>query len=274
MSKRIKRRLRLQQQNQEKRREAPLVYGVVDERLRSGGEWDKEDWKVMCFLNDVRDVRDGELEKLPRLECLCFERESMVKRLAVCFGAGAGLMSVCVPASVECICKSCFLNCRSLCNLVFERGSNLKVIETHAFTGTNLVSVRIPASVEVLGCGCFSECANLQCVLFEEQSRLTRIDPEVLLLSSVGDITIPSGCTFIGRSCFWGCASLFRVSFEENCQLAVIETFAFARTNMFYFAMPKTVGQIGICVFPYGCVVSLPEESKFDAISREWFHKA
>ena len=270
MSKRVRRRLLQQKQEKERRG----ICGVVDDRLRSRLEWDKEDWRVMCFLNDVRDVRDGELERLPGLECLCFERDSTVKRLPVCFGAGAGLRSVCVPASVECIGKSCFLNCRSLCNLVFERGSNLKRIETHAFTGTNLVCVRVPASVEVLGCGCFSECPNLRCVLFESPSRLTRIDPEAFVISGVENITIPAGCTFIGRSCFWGCESLFQVNFEENCRLAVIETFAFARTNMFYFAVPKTVAQIGNYVFPFGCVISLPEESKFEAISSEWLHKA
>jgi hypothetical protein len=45
------------------------------------------------------------------------------------------LKFICIPASVQVICKSCFSDCQSLINVSFESGSRLCSIEEHVFSG-------------------------------------------------------------------------------------------------------------------------------------------
>jgi hypothetical protein len=106
---------------------------------------------------------------------LIFEPCSRLARIdeyafAKCFS----LKAICIPASVEILCKYCLSSSRSLAVVTFESGSKLFQIDEFAFSScSSLQSICIPSSVEVLDRDCFRECSSISSLIFESDSKLT-----------------------------------------------------------------------------------------------------
>jgi hypothetical protein len=74
---------------------------------------------------------------------------------------------VCIPSSVEHLCRECFARYAHHLVVTFESGSKLSWIEDYAFSNPSLrPSICIPSSVEKLGKHCFNQCC-LSSVTFE-----------------------------------------------------------------------------------------------------------
>jgi hypothetical protein len=67
------------------------------------------------------------------------------------FASRNNLMSICIPSSVETLCKSCFYEWNSLLTLTFESNSKLSYIQRYAFYGcSSLSSICIPSSLRTV----------------------------------------------------------------------------------------------------------------------------
>jgi hypothetical protein len=109
-----------------------------------------------------------------------FEADSKL----LCLGAEAflrceALTSICIPASVDTISKSCFESCTALSTLTFEAGSQVSVFETAAFYAVAIESICIPASVTSVAEYCFGYCWDLTDVTFEPGSRHLELGEDV-----------------------------------------------------------------------------------------------
>ena len=134
-----------------------------------------------------------------------------------------------------------------------------------------LTGVYIPSSVEQLGYYAFNRCTSLKTVYFEDGavpstnkvsdsvfwglSNLETINipttwtniPESFLerCSSIKEITIPASVESIDSRAFQDCTSLATINIPENTRLHTIDEFAFLRTAIATFEVPKTVNFIG-----------------------------
>ena len=185
------------------------------------------------------------------LTTVTFEKRSQLKTINGNFEAGAfqnciSLTSIEIPASVETIEESVFMNCTALTSATFEKGSQLKTIGGWydddtcigfgAFTNcTSLTSIEIPASVETIEWAAFKGCTALTTVTFEKGSQLKAIRGAVNYLSyyysyygafsdctSLTSIEIPANVEMIECSVFQGCTALTTVTFEKGSQLKTI----------------------------------------------------
>jgi hypothetical protein len=95
-------------------------------------------------------ICDGCFENCGKLGVVTFETGSKVLRLGNNAFSGSGLISVCIPASVEIICAGCFGKCGKLGVVTFEAESQLRVIGFGGFAFCSMQSIRIPAGVEVV----------------------------------------------------------------------------------------------------------------------------
>ena len=185
------------------------------------------------------------------LATVTFEKGSQLKTINGNFEAGAfqnciSLTSIEIPASVETIERSVFMNCTALTSATFEKGSQLKTIGGWydddacigfgAFTNcTSLTSIEIPASVEEIEWAAFQGCTALTTVTFEKGSQLKTIRGAVNSFSysysyygafsdctSLTSIEIPASVETIECSVFQGCTALTTVTFEKGSQLKTI----------------------------------------------------
>ena len=142
--------------------------------------------------------------------------------------AESGLQFIEIPASVETIGRSVFMNCKALTTATFEKGSKLKTIGEW-FIGTfmnctSLTSIEIPASVEIIKNETFSGCTALTTVTFEKGSQLKTIASSMFEdCTSLTSIEIPASVETIGNTAFEGCETLTTVTFEKGSQLKTIE---------------------------------------------------
>jgi hypothetical protein len=84
------------------------------------------------------------------IRAITFELPSKLKQFEKeCF-LGFALESICIPCSIEILCKYCFGGCESLTMLIFEENSQLKRIEKGAFGFSRLRSIHIPENVEFI----------------------------------------------------------------------------------------------------------------------------
>jgi hypothetical protein len=91
------------------------------------------------------------------LENVIFESDSKVHELQKsAFLCCSSLKSICIPASVEIICKCCFRLCTSLDRVSFEPNSKLLEIEKDAFSSCPLLNyISIPGFIEITRESCF-----------------------------------------------------------------------------------------------------------------------
>jgi hypothetical protein len=109
------------------------------------------------------------------------------KKLIRYFGCSSRIV---VPKSIEFIGEYCFVECKSLDEVIFESGCNLKRIEKGTFSRSGLKSIRIPSTVEFIGEECFSRCKFLKEVIFEGKSV---ISPRAFSGSRVKVVMVPVG---------------------------------------------------------------------------------
>ncbi|MDR1982328.1 MAG: leucine-rich repeat domain-containing protein [Holosporaceae bacterium] len=156
---------------------------------------------------------------------------------------------VVIPNGVEIIGEKCFMDCKSLNEVIFEDNSSLRQIDKMAFSYSGLESIRIPATVEFIGMGCFRYCKSLREVIFEGDSNLREIDERAFSESGLESIRIPATVEIIGEHCFGYCRSLNEVIFEANSHLEIIDASAFRETNLRSIQIPSGVEIIGESCF-------------------------
>jgi hypothetical protein len=79
-----------------------------------------------------------------------FEIDSRLSRIEFgAFSECSSLASICIPSSVEMLCKKCFYACTGLSIVRFEIGSKLSCIEMGAFSEcSSLSSICVPPGIE------------------------------------------------------------------------------------------------------------------------------
>ena len=145
--------------------------------------------------------------------------------------AESGLQFIEIPASVETIGRSVFMNCKALTTATFEKGSKLKTIKDDTFVASGLQFIKIPASVETIAIGAFSGCSSLGSVIFEQGAQLKTIEGRPWDISysgafhsciSLTSIEIPASVETIGDGVFASCKALTTVTFEKGSKLKTI----------------------------------------------------
>jgi hypothetical protein len=209
------------------------------------------------------------------------------------FGAfmGAEIRRITIPRSVKVLGASCFVNCKSLREVIFEDGSQLERIEGWAFTSANFSTIIIPANVIYVGDECFAGNESLKEVIFEPsdkplklgkmcydrcvnlshieygrnnleicnaQSSLKfsyekdKIGTEVSGLLSITELAIPSHIKVLDEGCFSHCRNLREVIFDDDSPLSEIRDGAFEYTDICSIRIPAEVEVIGKKCFS-GC---------------------
>lgn len=155
------------------------------------------------------------------------------------------LKSIEIPASVETIGVSAFLNCSQLQTVYFEPNSTLKEIagvcsrKPHgAFSNCiTLSSIEIPSSVTTIGVAAFYGCSNLQQITFEKPSMLNSLNGggtnsfamgfdygTFAQCTSLTTIEIPANIERLHNPMFSGCSNLTTISFAEGSNLKYISS--------------------------------------------------
>jgi hypothetical protein len=98
-----------------------------------------------------------------------FERGSHLSVLGQgAFSVCQSLRSICIPASIDCISKSCFADCETLSDFKCETGCSLSSVGEFAFQNcVSLQSICLPASIEQLYRSSFDNCPKLMSVVLE-----------------------------------------------------------------------------------------------------------
>ncbi len=191
------------------------------------------------------------------------------------------LTSITLPASVESIGSTAFMNCTKLITVIFEKNSKLVAIEGEYSNGngaigqghdwgtfngcTALTAIEIPANVETIGIAAFKGCSNLATVTFESGSKLKTIEGTLYHTypiitgygafsdcSSLSSIEIPANVQTIGSCAFSNCAKLEEINFQEGSLLNTIKQYAFyncAIMHYFYATNCTLLSSIGNYAF-------------------------
>jgi hypothetical protein len=162
------------------------------------------------------------------------------------------LKSICIPSSVEILCKGCFYECKNLSSVIFEIGSKLSVIDKRAFMYcTSLTSICLPATVKTLGQSCFADCWSLSSFKFESGSQLVSIgDFSFVSCFPLTSICIPATVKSLGMYCFRHCSDLSSFTFESRSQLVKIgEGFLDGSLELTSICIPSSVEEIGAHIF-------------------------
>jgi hypothetical protein len=185
------------------------------------------------------------------------------------------LQSICIPSSVEILCKSCFEDCKNISIIKFESNSHLTQIDESCFARSALESICIPSSVLILGISCFFECSDLVEVTFESESRLTRIESSCFYRSALKQIHIPQSVEILCESCFAGSFKLKTIKFESDSHLTEIRKSCFAGCQLESICIPRSVLILPERCFDSGFVGNLTFESdsKLRRIERLCFER-
>ena len=149
------------------------------------------------------------------------------------------LTSITIPANVEIIEATAFMNCKALSTLLFEPNSKLQIIGGNfhaealkdgygkldaygAFTNcTSLTSIQIPISVIEIECAAFYNCTSLSSVIFKEGSHINTIG---------GGGIYPYYGESYGGGAFSKCISLQSIDIPQS--ITKIEAFAFSESGL------------------------------------------
>lgn len=164
---------------------------------------------------------------------------------------------------------------------VLALGSDISVIPAcvtaigqFAFYRRNIESVIIPRGVQTIGGSAFYECASLKSVVFEMRSQLVKIDSDAFYkCTALTSIMLPEKLIDISSYAFYGCTALVGITFGYTdgiltygaSALETIGSYAFERTAIKSFEIPKTVTKIGSGVFSGGKLTSLTVKNGNDA---------
>ena len=149
------------------------------------------------------------------------------------------LTSITIPANVEIIEATAFMNCKALSTLLFEPNSKLQIIGGNihaealkdgygkldaygAFTNcTLLTSIQIPISVIEIECAAFYNCTSLNSVIFEEGAHINTIG---------GGGIYPYYGESYGGGAFSKCISLQSIDIPQS--ITKLEAFAFSESGL------------------------------------------
>ena len=204
------------------------------------------------------------------------------------------LTSITIPANVEIIEATAFMNCKALSTLLFEPNSKLQIIGGNihaealkdgygkldaygAFTNcTLLTSIQIPISVIEIECAAFYNCTSLNSVIFEEGAHINTIG---------GGGIYPYYGESYGGGAFSKCISLQSIDIPQS--ITKLEAFAFSESGLksiYIRALTPpsltAVKQVArdsyaYAQFPSGCTAYVPFET-FDTYkdNRTWSSRA
>jgi hypothetical protein len=154
------------------------------------------------------------------------------------------------PASVEVVCKSCFVICISLTTVTFESNSKLHRIEESAFQQSGVTELFLPNSIHFLSGSAFAG-ASLNSISFWPGQCEFQVSEMVIediadrsLIRYFGRSTvvvIKSRIEIVSESCFSNCTSLTTVTFESNSKLRRIESFPFRVSGLTTIEIPASV---------------------------------
>jgi hypothetical protein len=200
-------------------------------------------------------LASGFFENAPWVEVVKFEPGSQIRRIETgTFSQCFSLKSICIPASVEFLERSCLcadmvrrlgLNA-SMCmalefsqleSLTFEPGSKLREIESGAFCGCELLQeICIPTSVQKLSAASFPRSRHCRIEL-EPGNRYFEMVGDFLMRLTFNSIVrycgtgsevgIGDEIAKIEEYCFAFCESLRSLSFGSMSHLSAIEARAF-----------------------------------------------
>jgi hypothetical protein len=158
---------------------------------------------------------------------LTFETNSRLTQMDdEAFSGCSSLKSICIPASVQMISSSAFVNA-SFSKVEIEEGNRHFSIVSDYLMDIGRVAVlgylghdqfvHIHCDAEIIGKHCFHCCSFIETLEFDPGSRLTRIEECALYkCSSLKSICIPASVEVIGAVCFWHCDSLKCFAFESG----------------------------------------------------------
>jgi hypothetical protein len=176
------------------------------------------------------------------MEQVTFESDSRLTEIQPrAFGECSSLVSICIPALVECIPDECFAKCKSLSTLSFEPGAKLNRIDGGAFVECNsLHHFTIPGQLKILDPGAFRGAASLTGLGFEMPSRIKRL---CLPRVCIEHLCIPDSVEFLSGmfETVGGHGPL--LEFGRGSRLMEIE-FADGKCDRFYRANPDRRPQI------------------------------
>ena len=202
--------------------------------------------------------------------------------------------SITIPANVEIIEATAFMNCKALSTLLFEPNSKLQIIGGNihaealkdgygkldaygAFTNcTLLTSIQIPISVIEIECAAFYNCTSLNSVIFEEGAHINTIG---------GGGIYPYYGESYGGGAFSKCISLQSIDIPQS--ITKLEAFAFSESGLksiYIRALTPpsltAVKQVArdsyaYAQFPSGCTAYVPFET-FDTYkdNKTWSSRA
>lgn len=210
-------------------------------KIGSGCFWNCSSLESLTISKYVREIGAGPLGRCSSLSSIVVDPENPMYDSrdncnALIETASGRLIAGCnntvIPNSVSVICKSSFMESRTLSNL--EIPDSVKVIEENAFWACNgLKSLVIPSSVEKIGAYAFVYCNSLRSITipdsiseigncsFDNCKALEEINlPETITriglgafggCSSLKIISLPKGIVEIGSNAFIGCSSLTEI---------------------------------------------------------------
>jgi hypothetical protein len=128
-----------------------------------GASQDVHIWKEVIILGKSC------FQGCKHVESITFSKESELKRIEeLCFHS-CFFKSICIPRTVEILCKSCF-QCSTIAHARFEPDSRLKRIEETCFFKCKLKSIILPRFVETLCRSCIGNSQTLTTVIVESDS--------------------------------------------------------------------------------------------------------
>jgi hypothetical protein len=243
--------------------------------------------KEFVIPASVTDLTSDVVANADSIEIIRFEPGSQIRRFEKSpFGACESLKSICIPASVEVLCKCCFvrevsddrltfLSISRLESVTFERGSRLREIEIGGFYGCESVKhICIPASVETMSAGSLPTSRNVR-IEIEEGNRNFYMNGDFLMhldncrlcryCGTASEVTIPDEVEQVEEYCFGSCELIFEplrlshwesiqcVTFGSMSKLSSIAAGAFSRCRCLEtITIPASVRFLGDYCFE-GC---------------------
>jgi hypothetical protein len=191
------------------------------------------------------------------LECIQFERDSQLCRIEsyIYAFAWSSLKSISIPASIEFIAGTAFLDVPSI---RFESTESLQCHDQVIYNNDRsvLVSSGSRASEMIICRGIvqlspfgFASRTALRFIRFEFPCSLRMIGPHCFESSSLESIEIPRSVEYIRDFAFFECRQLRQLIFEEESRLVSIGVSAFSRSNVANVTFPCNLNSLGAFAF-------------------------
>jgi hypothetical protein len=190
------------------------------------------------------------------LDTIEFEGSSRLKMIGEHAFVGCNLHSITIPALIEEIDGSAFVNCPCIWIQVAPGSLHFNVERSLLVTSDGTEIVRyfgldresfVGKQVRFLRKSYFAGCKHVDRVDFEIGSELERIDCAALRdCVSLIEIDFPRSVEIIGEASFERCTELDSCLIDQDSSLVMIGVRAFANcTSLRSFSIPQQVGEIG-----------------------------